>query len=64
MAKEKDYYTAKEVAELLQVSEDTIWNWLKAGTIPGYRFGGRWRINKVEFEKWRKEQRNIQNEEQ
>lgn len=63
MGKEKDYYTVKEVAELLQVTDDSVWNWLKAGKIPGYRFGGRWRINKAEFETWRKEQRNIKQEE-
>jgi excisionase family DNA binding protein len=63
MAKERDWYSPKEVAEQLDVTEDTIWNWLKTKKIPGYRFGGRWRINKAEFEKWRKEQRNIQDEE-
>jgi len=60
MKKEKDWHSPKEVADDLDLTEDTIWNWLNAGKLPGYKFGGRWRVNKAEYEKWKKEQRNIQ----
>lgn len=43
------YYTATEVANILSVTPQTVVNWLNAGELAGYRFGGkgrgsRWRI--------------------
>lgn len=36
--------TPAQAAELLQVSEKTVLNWLRAGKIPGRKVGRLWRI--------------------
>lgn len=47
--------TLKQVAEYLKVSEQTIWNWKKAGKIPYLQIGGKHgviRFNKEEIDNW------------
>lgn len=46
MDKVKIFYTANEVAELLNVTSATVRNWLKSGTIPAIQVGSTWRIRK------------------
>lgn len=46
MDKAKIFYTANEVAELLNVTSATVRNWLKSGTIPAIQVGSTWRIRK------------------
>ena len=44
---------AKDVAELLQISESTLKNWLKAGKIPSYRLNAKEvRFSRMEIENW------------
>jgi len=42
----------KDVAELIQVSETTIREWLSEGNIPGYCINGQYRFSRQEIETW------------
>ncbi len=42
----------KEVADLLQVSEKTIYRWVKAGKIPHRRINHQYRFHRAEIEQW------------
>ena len=42
----------KEVAEMLQVSEKTIYRWIKNGKIPCYRINHQYRFHRDEINKW------------
>ncbi len=44
--------SVREVARLLGVSEETVYRWVKAGTLPSYRVGERFRFNRVELQEW------------
>ena len=44
--------TAKDAAKLLRVSEDTIYGWIRNGTLPSYRVKDRFRLNRVELLEW------------
>lgn len=41
--------TVQEIATALQFREDTITNWLSAGTLRGFRIGRSWRVVKDEL---------------
>lgn len=38
---EEDYVTVPEAADLLNVSQSTIWRWIDQGDVPAYRIGQR-----------------------
>jgi len=42
-------YTAARIA---QVSEETVRRWCDQGTLPAYKFVGRWRIERALFQEW------------
>ena len=42
----------REAAELFAVSEKTIYRWIKAGSLPGYRVQGQYRFNREELLEW------------
>ena len=44
--------SVREVARLLDVSEETVYRWVKAGTLPSYRVGEIYRFNRVELQEW------------
>jgi excisionase family DNA binding protein len=41
---EENYYTLKEIAERLKVNYRTVYRWVHAGKLPGYKFGSDWRV--------------------
>lgn len=43
---------ARDVAALLDVSEQTVYRWAKAGTLPAHRIGDQYRFNRVELQEW------------
>ncbi len=43
---------ARDVAPLLGVSEQTVYRWAKAGTLPAHRIGDQYRFNRVELQEW------------
>lgn len=42
----------KDVAKLLQASEETILNWIEQGKIPSYQLMDEYRFNREEIEEW------------
>lgn len=47
----KEYLTLKEVAELLTVSESTVYRWTAEGKLPGTKIGDVWRYRKEDIDK-------------
>jgi excisionase family DNA binding protein len=48
--KDKEFYKAEDLAELLEVNIMTIYRNIKAGRLKAYKIGRDFRIDKVEFE--------------
>jgi PTS system nitrogen regulatory IIA component len=44
--------TVKDAARLLNSSENTIYRWLRDGTLPSYRVNEKYRLNRVELLEW------------
>lgn len=44
--------TVKDVTKLLNISEKTIYRWLKQGSLPAYQVGNQYRFNKAELLEW------------
>jgi excisionase family DNA binding protein len=38
------YYTIEEVAKILKVHENTIYNWVESGKLQAIKIGNLWRI--------------------
>ncbi len=51
------FYTIKEVAELLKVSDGAVRKWLKSGKLKGIKLGRIWRIKKSDLEEFVNERR-------
>lgn len=49
---EKEFYTAKNLADKLGVNIMTIYRYIKAKKLKSYKIGKEFRIDKVEFEKF------------
>ncbi len=47
--KDKKFYKAEDLAELLGVNIMTIYRYIKAGRLQAYKIGKEFRIDKVEF---------------
>ncbi len=41
---QSEYFTLKEIAERLKVSERTVWRWVHSGALPAIKLGQQWRI--------------------
>lgn len=52
MNKEEQYYTIKEVAEILKVAYLTVYRWVKDGKIEAYQLGKEYRIKKDDLDKF------------
>ena len=53
--KEKDFYTAKDLAEKLGVNIMTIYRYIKAKKLKAYKIGKEFRIDKSGFETFLKQ---------
>ncbi len=42
----------RDVARLLNVSEDTVYRWAEEGSLPAHRIGEQFRFNRVELQEW------------
>lgn len=55
-AEPRRFLTVDEVAEELNVSEEAVYSWLRAGRLVGYKFGGQrkasWRILRDDLERF------------
>ncbi|KDB64654.1 transcriptional regulator, AlpA family [Bordetella bronchiseptica B18-5 (C3)] len=47
-----EFLTIKQVAELLKVTERTIYRLAAAKQIPAFKVGGTWRFSRVEINQW------------
>jgi excisionase family DNA binding protein len=52
MSKNKEFYTAKNLADKLGVNIMTIYRYIGAKKLKAYKFGKEFRIEKVEFNKF------------
>jgi len=50
MIKEKEFYTAFDLADKLSVNVMTIYRYIKAKKLKAYKIGKEFRIDKVEFQ--------------
>jgi excisionase family DNA binding protein len=53
-----DFLTVEEVATELRLSEATIKRMLRSHVMPGYKLGQEWRIDKIEYEEWKRQRHN------
>ncbi len=44
--------TVRQAAELLNVSEKSVYRWITDGTLPAYRVSGQYRISRAELIEW------------
>lgn len=49
-SKAKEFYTVTEVADVLQLSEKTIYRAIIAGELHAHRFGRMWRIKRGDLQ--------------
>ena len=50
MGMDEKLLTPAQAAERLQVTERTVYQWLRHGTLPGHRLGRLWRIHPRDFD--------------
>jgi len=50
--KEKEFYTAQELAEKLRVNIMTIYRYIKKGKVKAYKIGKEFRIDEKEYNKF------------
>lgn len=55
---EERYYTVKEIAEMLRVSQMTIVRELDRGNLKGFRVAKAWRIREEDLKKYLEERGN------
>lgn len=52
MTKNKQFYTAQELADALQYNIMTIYRYINSGKLKAYKIGKEFRIDKKEFDKF------------
>lgn len=52
MKQQKEFFTAKELADKLRVNIMTIYRYIKAKKVKAYKIGKEFRIDKKEFKKF------------
>lgn len=50
--------TLKEVANLLQINERTVYRWVTDNKLPAYKLGKVWRIEEAELKAWLEAHKN------
>ncbi len=53
----KPYYTVEDIAKELEVSVDTVRNWIKAGRLEAFKVGRDYRISREQFQRFMDERR-------
>ena len=61
---DSQFMTVAEVAAELNVNETTLYNWLRVGTLRGYRMGALWRVARVDLDAFIAAGRNVPDETQ
>ena len=62
---QKPYLTVEEVAELLQVTVETVRDYInrKKNRLPAFKVGREWRVRKIDLDRWVEENMNVRDEE-
>jgi excisionase family DNA binding protein len=47
----EEFLTVAQVAERLKLNQQTVRNWIDAGTLPAYRVGRRVRVSQADFDR-------------
>ena len=63
---EKPYLTVEEIAEMLQVSIDTVRNWInrKCIPLPAFKIGREWRVERKDLDEFIQQRKNTQKDDQ
>lgn len=48
----EEFYTVKEIADILKVNKVTVQRWCKTKDLPAVKIGKSYRIERNDFEKW------------
>jgi excisionase family DNA binding protein len=56
MAYDHDIMTVKEICDLLQVNQSTVYKLIRLGKIPSFRIGADWRFRSDVIKRWMVEQ--------
>ena len=48
----EEFYTVKEIADILKVNKVTVQRWCKTRDLPAVKIGKSYRIEKHDFEDW------------
>lgn len=48
-ANENNFFTIKEIAEILNVPKRTVYRWAVSGILPCYKFGSTYRVYHKDF---------------
>lgn len=56
------FYTPQEVADVLRIRVQTIYEYIRMGKLPAIRLGNRYRITETDIEKFLAYQKYIQEE--
>ncbi len=56
-ASEKEFYTVKEVKEMLGIGQDKVYKMFASGEIPSIKVGRLYRVSRKDFENWQMESR-------
>ena len=57
---EKEYLSVKDVADLLDVTVDTVQEWIRQRKLIAYKIGREYRIKREDFNKFMQERRTDQ----
>ena len=62
---DKPYLTVEEIADLLQVSVETVRGYInrKRNKLPAFKVGREWRVRRKDLDRWVEENMNIQEDE-
>lgn len=55
-----EHYSVKEIAELLKVSNRTIYNYMLSGMLKGYKIAEKWRFSKEQIDSFLKKLEKIE----
>lgn len=48
----EEFYTVKEIADILKVNKVTVQRWCKTKDLPAVKIGKSYRVEKRDFEEW------------
>ena len=60
LIKDKHYLLVRDVCEYLNISDETVYKWIKCNFIPAHRVGKRWMFDREEIDQWVKSGRSAE----